>query len=287
MELALGTVQFGLDYGVAGRGAPVPEDEVRQILRRASQLGIRVIDTAQAYGDIQARLAGLAPDGAFGIVTKLPPLPRDLLAAEAGAWAVQALQRAKDELGSALHAVLFHRGEDLLESRGAVLWERCSNWAAASGCSLGISCYDPDTLRQVRERYPVAIAQLPGNAFDQRLSKLHLTPEQPLQVHVRSAFLQGLLLMQEAEAARRVPRAAKALAAWHDWLRKHSLRALPAALGFVKALKGATHCVVGVDGLEQLEQVAAAWDAAAPLHADALAVDDLQVIDPRHWPPRT
>ena len=284
MQLALGTVQFGLRYGVAGhRVGPVPEAEVRSILARAAALGIRTLDTAAAYGDIEARLAGLADGLDFEVVSKLPPVPPELAFGDVAGWVDAAVQRAHSRLGPALHALMFHRAEDLLEARADALWAAAQRQAAARGFKLGVSCYDADTLARVRARHPVTIAQLPGNAIDQRLR--HAAPISPdLELHLRSAFLQGLLLMPEAAAAQRVPRAAAALARWHAWCRDHALDALPAALGFVKGLPGVSHCVVGVDDLAQLEAIAAAWQGAPVLHADALDEPDLDVIDPRRWP---
>ena len=52
----------------------------------------------------------------------------------------------------------------------------------------------------------------------------------------------------------------------------------------VKALPGATHCVVGVDSLAQLEAIVAAWQAAPIIEAPELACNDQAVIDPRLWP---
>lgn len=286
MQLALGTVQFGLRYGVAGRATAVPADEVRHILARAAALGIRVLDTAAAYGDIEARLAGLMPPGGMQVVSKLPAMPEGLTARDAAAWVEAALQRTQERLGTSLAALMFHRAEDLLGGCAAVLWEHCAAWARRSGCKLGVSCYDPQTLNRVRERFPVTIAQLPGNALDQRLRSVPVA-DAGIELHLRSAFLQGLLLMPEAEAARRVPQAAAALQRWHAWLRENTLDALPAALGLVKGLTGVSHCVVGVDDLAQLEAIAAAWQAAPVLRADTLAVADPDVIDPRRWPSRT
>lgn len=288
MELALGTVQFGVGYGVAGRDEPIPEAEVRSILAHALELGIDVLDTAEAYGDIQRRLKHLAPQGAFRIVTKLSAVPQGLNAAQASDWVDQALERARADLGDMLYAVMFHRAEDLLDAVwGAALWERSLRWAERAGCKLGVSCYDPATLNMVRDRYPVVIAQLPGNAFDQRLITAPVRDAEAVEVHVRSAFLQGLLLMPEQVAAQRIPQAAQPLRRWHEWLRGHSLTPLSAALGIVKDLPGASHCVVGVDGLAQLEEITTAWATAPKLRDEALAVKDLHVIDPRYWPRNT
>lgn len=285
MKLALGTVQFGLRYGVAGRGEIVPEAEVRDILACAEALGIRMLDTAAAYGDIEERLVGLVQSHPkFRIVTKLPPIPAGTTPAGAERWVDATLERAFQRLGDRLHAVLFHRAEDLLEGCAVALWERSSAWSARRSIPLGVSAYDVATLDLVRRRFPVTIAQLPGNALDQRLLRQPSSAPPGFEIHLRSAFLQGLLLMPEEDAARRVPRAAAALTTWHAWCRSQQLEPLVAALGLVKGLPGVSHCVVGVDRLTQLEAIAAAWQAAPVLHGDMLHTDDLEIIDPRRWP---
>jgi hypothetical protein len=79
-----------------------------------------------------------------------------------------------------------------------------------------------------------------------------------------------------------VPRAAQPHAAWTSWLGERGIDALHGALGVAKALPGVRFCVVGVDCRSQLEEIAAAWQDAAPLAA-AVSTDDLDVIDPRRW----
>lgn len=73
IELALGTAQFGMRYGIAGRGTRVPAREVQQIFARAWELGIRMIDTAPVYGDIEARFDALTKDYPFAVVSKFHP----------------------------------------------------------------------------------------------------------------------------------------------------------------------------------------------------------------------
>ena len=288
MELALGTVQFGLAYGVAGRGTPVPPDEVRALLRRAHARGIRWLDTATAYGDIEERLAGLIDDAdEFRIVSKIPARPAGLGPAQAEEWAAAQFERSRRRNGPALAAMMFHRAEDLLEPGGEALWRAAADFGAREGVAVGVSCYDPSTLAAVAIRHPVAIAQLPGNAFDQRLNGSEaLAIPKGIALHLRSAFLQGLLLMPEAEASARVPAASAALARWHVWCRERDLRPLIAALGLVKGHRRASHCVVGVDGMDQLEAIADAWEQATPLQAPELAQASPAVIDPRQWPAR-
>jgi aryl-alcohol dehydrogenase-like predicted oxidoreductase len=282
MQLVLGTVQFGVAYGVAGRDSPVPEAEVRAILARAWSLGVRTLDTAAAYGDIEQRLVGLAEGLPFDIVTKLPPAPSNLGAIDAAGWAVSMLDRSRARLGERLRAVMFHRAEDLLGPHADALWRRCAAWAEQEACLLGVSCYDAPMLNLLAARFGVQIAQLPGNALDQRVC--HAPPlDRPLELHIRSAFLQGLLLMPQDRATQRVPAGAKALDRWHGWVDARGLDPLHAALGIVKGLRGPSHCVVGVDSQAQLEAIAAAWDAARPTQAPELATAEHDVIDPRRW----
>lgn len=286
MKLVLGTAQFGLRYGVAGRDSAVPEDEVRALLARAWALGVRELDTAVAYGDIEQRLVGLAEGLPFRIVTKLPPLPPGLEAPAAADWAESMLERSHARLGKHLHAVLFHRAEDLLGKHADAVWARCAAWAEDHSAMLGVSVYEPDTLACLHDRFALRIAQVPGNALDQRLAALPAHAASSMQIHVRSAFLQGLLLMDRRTASERVPAATATLERWHAWTARRRLDLLHAALCLVQGLPCATHCVVGVDDLKQLDAIGAAWAVSTPLHASELAVTDLDVIDPRRWPTR-
>lgn len=283
-RLALGTVQFGLAYGVAGREVPVPEDDVRRILRRAWDLGIRTLDTAAAYGSIEERLAPLMGAAEFEVVSKLPALPVDAGLQDCVDIALAAVERSRRRLGPRLKALMFHRAEDLLSGHGPGLWAALAPLCGDAGIAVGVSCYDPATLANVASRFDVEVAQLPGNAFDQAVVSAAL-PDR-IRIHVRSLFLQGLLLMPLAQARQRVPAAAEALRRWHDWCEDRSLAPLQAALGVVKDWPGVELCVVGVESVAQLEQIAEAWDAAEPLSPPGLAQSEADVTDPRRWPQR-
>lgn len=286
VELALGTVQFGLAYGIAGRGEPVPEAEVRIILRRAYELGIRVLDTATAYGDIEQRLARLADGCDFSVISKIPPIPLGVADSEAVAWALDALHSSIRRLGRLLKGLLFHSSEDLLRPYGQFLWNTCCQVADSNGIRLGISCYDPQTLLRILARdMPVAIAQLPGNAFDQRLRDVDspITGNVWPEMHVRSVFLQGLLLMPEQQAVQKVPAAANALRRWHQWCSVHDMTPLAGALAVAKGLPRVRYCIIGVDSAEQLEQIAAQWRAVPAVAARELTTMQLEIIDPRRW----
>lgn len=280
-RLALGTVQFGLAYGVAGRGVAVPRDEVRAILRRASSLGIATLDTAAAYGDIEARLADLS-DGEFNIVSKIECLPDDLEVEAVGDWVRMQADRSRSRLGDRLVALMAHRDEDLTEARGAAMWSALREWGAEHRVAVGASCYVPARLERLASLDGFQIAQVPGNALDQRVAHVPLG-SCDVQVHLRSAFLQGLLLMTPGAAQHAVPRASAALERWRAWCSEHGTAPMVAALSIVKSFSLIDTCVVGVDSLSQLEEIAAAWERATPEAAPELQCSDPEVVDPRAW----
>ncbi len=281
VQLALGSVQFGLAYGISGLRKPVAESEVTAILEEAAAEGITCIDTAPGYGDIENRLPGLATDPRFRFVSKIPAVPRGVSASEAAEFVKQSAARSIGRLGGRLQTLLFHRADDLLEANGDAIWAALEAEARGSGLRLGVSAYGPGEVDVVSARYPVSVAQVPGNAFDQRLDESPVS--QDVELHVRSAFLQGLLLMPLGEAAKRVTAAAGPLAAWKNWCLARGISNLEAALGAVKALRGVRYCVVGVDGVEQFHEIVAAWKRARPIIDPALAVRDPDVVDPRRW----
>lgn len=275
-RLALGTVQFGLAYGVAGRKAPVPADEACAILARAWDHGIRRLDTAPGYGDIESRIAALSGDLPFEIVSKIPATPRG--SEEVARDHVRtSVARSRARLGERLAGLLFHDADDLLAPLAAATWDE----ARAAGVPLGPSCYDPATFETLAARFPLGMAQLPGNALDQRVRRL--APGRA-EITLRSVFLQGLLLMPVEEAARQVPRAAAALRRWRDYCAGLALCPLEAALSLAKGLPSIAYCVVGVDSHAQLDEIAAAWERARPRTADSLNIADPDIIDPRRWP---
>ena len=191
-QLCLGTVQFGLAYGVTNKSGQVPEDEVRKILDLASSSGICLLDTAQAYGISEEVLGNCWPaDAPRRLISKLSP------GASRQSWEdslTTSLQRLHT---SQLDAFLLHRASDLLSTDGEELlyWlESLRNRGLVK--RIGVSIYEASDL----EGLPLdrlQLVQLPLSVYDQRLiidgtlSKLH---DLGLAVHVRSVLLQGLLL---------------------------------------------------------------------------------------------
>ena len=282
IELALGTAQFGLSYGIANANKLIRSQDVKQILTRAWELGIRVIDTAPVYGDIEARLFDetMSQDG-FSVVSKIPAISQKLSKEAVEDHVSESIYKSQSRLRARLQAILFHRGLDLLDKQGEVAWESANRAIEGTGIKLGVSCYSPNELNRIGARFPITIAQLPGNALDQRLVSMKNSSN--IELHLRSVFLQGALLLAPQEVSVKLPQAMKEMAIWRAWCDVHGLTPLQASLSIAKGFSNVRYCVVGVDGVHQLEAIAEAWSYAVPLNAPTLATDKLEVIDPRYW----
>jgi aryl-alcohol dehydrogenase-like predicted oxidoreductase len=151
---------------------------------------------------------------------------------------------------------------------------------------IGISIYSPDELEIIWPHFPFDLVQSPFNVFDRRLAtsgwlkRLH---QEGVEIHVRSVFLQGLLLAESDGLPVGFKRWTSLWAAWHAWLRDVSCSPLPAALGHVLSFPEISRVIVGVDSLGQLEGILRYASARQGVAPQVLMSDDLDLIDPTRW----
>jgi aryl-alcohol dehydrogenase-like predicted oxidoreductase len=282
-RLALGTVQFGMDYGPEGR--KVPPSEIPRILQSARLGGMDTLDTAVAYGESEALLGGAGIEG-WRVVTKVPALPADCR--DPQAWVVATAKGSLSRLGVAsLHGLLLHRPSDLLDAHGDAIYsglQRCREEGLAR--KIGISIYDPGELAGIVPRYPMELIQAPFSVLDQRLRQggwLERLKAAGVEVHARSVFLQGLLLMPDARRPRRFDRWDALWRRWQTWLGDNRVSALKACLHFALAHDELDRVIVGVDTPSQLREVLESVDGDCPLAPASLASDDVDLLEPFRW----
>lgn len=285
MKLALGTAQFGMDYGVANRSGRVPQDEIGAILTHARSAGINTLDTAIAYGESESSLGKCALAG-WRIITKLGPVPGDR--PDAGAWIAEQIRGSLQRLGvTCLYGVLLHSPGQVLEARGG---EILSALEAAKREGMirksGISIYDPSELDGLWDRCRPDIVQAPFNILDRRLVDsgwLRRMQESETEVHVRSIFLQGLLLMGREDRPQSFQRWDRLWASWHGWLQDSTLTPLQACVRHALSFPEIARVVVGIDSLRHLEEICEATHGDAPEIPSSLHSDDIELLNPSKW----
>jgi len=284
-RVALGTVQFGLPYGIANATGQVARDDAAAILRDALSAGVDMLDTAIGYGDSERRLGEIGVAG-WRIVSKLPAIPESC--ADVESWAHESIDGTLARLRvSKLHGLLLHRSQELCGPRGAEL-RRALESVRASGkvAKIGVSVYGPEELDALTGSGPFDLVQAPFNVLDRRLQTsgwLARLSAGGTEIHTRSAFLQGLLLMPESERPARFLRWQPLWKAWGDWLAIERTTPLEACLRFVLSERLIDRVIVGVDRVGQLREILGTLNLSPLVPPAALASDDPDLINPSRW----
>lgn len=291
MKLGLGTVQFGADYGIANVGGKVPMQEVASVLACADVAGIEVLDTAAAYGDSEAVLGhALWPDHPFRVVTKIPALDSFPNSSQRASSLRESLRTSLERLHmNSVYGVLLHGAADAAGAQGARLVGTLQELKHEGLTQkIGISAYGADELEAVLANFVPDLVQLPSSAIDQRLLRsgwLAQLEAMGVEIHVRSVFLQGLLLMPASRRPIAFDRHKKELDRVDRFCAEHNLTPLEAALGYARQVPGDV-VIVGVTKRDELEEIvrAMAADNVPTLDEYAeLASDDVELVNPSRW----
>jgi aryl-alcohol dehydrogenase-like predicted oxidoreductase len=285
-RLALGTAQFGMAYGIGNSSGQVSQEAVLHILEQANARGIDTLDTAIAYGNSE-QVLGVAGMSQWRVITKLPPLPDDVN--DVAAWAKGQVIASLDRLGvSRLYGLLLHRPELLLGPHRKPLLQVFEDLKAQGKVQkTGISIYGPSQLDQLDDLPEIDLVQSPLNLFDQRLIAsgwLTRLRDCGVEVHTRSAFLQGLLLMSASQRPRKFDRWSDVWQVWDRWLCQTGLSPLQACLRFALSVPGISRVVVGVDSTTHLTEILenTAPDGLPSLPASLRPLDE-ELVNPSFW----
>ena len=286
-RLALGTVQFGLNYGVANRTGQVSMAAAQEMLTLARSSQINMVDTAIAYGDSEKILGELGVVD-MSVITKLPAMPSGC--ADVAKWMETEFTQSLSRLGlSAVYGLLLHRA-DLLTNQSGVdreVWaglQKLKNQGLVK--KIGVSVYSPRELDNIAADYAIDIVQAPLNLIDQELIAsgwLDRLKEAGVEVHTRSAFLQGLLLMDRLEIPEKFSKWDAVWDRWQAWQKSEGISALEACLAFPQSIKGVDRVVVGADSAAQLAQIIQAANVQIPKAFPEIRQTSEQLINPSLW----
>jgi aryl-alcohol dehydrogenase-like predicted oxidoreductase len=290
MKLGLGTVQFGTDYGVSNRLGQTTPEEVVKILDFASESGITYLDTAPAYGNSEVVLgASLSPNHAFRIVTKTSKITQPKINAADVQLVIDDFHESLCRLQqSSVYGLLVHHPDDLLNEGGDRLMAGLKLLKIQGFVKkIGVSVYDREQVERLLDKFSVDLIQVPLNIFDQRLLKNNFLSHlkgQGIEIHVRSVFLQGILLMAEAELPPYLAEFGGYLRRYHQVNEILGLSALQAATGFIHSLPEVDAVLVGVNNLRQLREII----ESAKIVLDTklfreLSIEDETLINPSMW----
>jgi aryl-alcohol dehydrogenase-like predicted oxidoreductase len=286
-RLALGTAQFGLLYGVANQGGQVARADASVMVQLAKSHGVDTVDTAVAYGESETCLGEIGTQ-CFKVVTKLPAVPNGC--ANVHEWIHAQVRASLERLRTAsLYGVLLHRPDQLLQNEGDALYRALLSLKDTGRVQhVGASVYAPSELEALTAKFRFDLVQAPFNLIDSRLHKtnwLRRLKDAGVEVHTRSTFLQGLLLLPRAAIPSKFAPWSDVWSGWHEWLATQRISAVEACLSFPLSFPEIDRVVVGADNVAQLQEIISAsrrevLTGLPDLHCDA---EDLDLINPAHW----
>ncbi len=261
MRLILGTVQFGMDYGVQGSKQP-SQKSVDEMLLYALDSGIRVFDTAMAYGEAETVLGRFcASYPAFAaemrFVSKLQAKAFD--GEERERWPQIALENASESLRrlgtNKLEAYLFHNAAMLFVPGTVEALATVEEQGLAK--AIGVATYTPQEAMKALEYPQIRAIQIPYNIFDHRLDCCGFfreAKEKKIRIYARSSLLQGLALMQPDALGERMAFARDYLVRFREICARWQMPPLDTAIRYVASNEVIDSIVFGVDTIEQLRK---------------------------------
>jgi aryl-alcohol dehydrogenase-like predicted oxidoreductase len=273
-KIGIGSVQFGMSYGISNSDGQTSDEEVLKILDLASNYGITTIDTASSYGNSESVL-GKYSGNKFDVISKFMPSLNALTV-------IQQFEKSIHDLKTkGLYAYLAHRPLELITNRQD--WEEIKSLKSENRIQkIGFSLNEPSDYYELLEANIIPdIVQVPFNYFDSRFKQvLTELKENGCEVHTRSTFLQGLFFMDTSQLSSFFNPCLSEL----DFLQNTHKENLSASL--LKHVLDQTFIdkvIIGIESAQQLQDNIEGLNNAHELHVRATKYDDTLVM-PMHWP---
>ena len=246
---------------------------------------IKYLDTASAYGDCEA-LLGKIQNNRFKIITKIPPIPNS--ESDIAGWIFNSIRESMERLKvTRLAGVLLHEPMQILGSNGRHIMDALDA-AKASGLidAMGYSVYSPDECNLLESVRKPDFVQIPFNLIDRRILQNDWLAEQQhkaIKVHVRSIFLQGLLLLPLSQIPNKFHIEPEIWRSWHRWLKENSSTPLETCLNFAASNPMISGVIVGVDNLTHLTEIVRGYDESKSSRFPDIGSDNIKLINPNNW----
>ena len=277
-KIALGTVQFGLDYGITNHSGQVAIDEVKDILDYAKTNNIDTLDTAARYGNSEQVLGEVGVNN-YRIITKTTPLKNGV------DGVIKDFHQSLDNLNiGQVDGLLIHNIDDVKDKRFGDLFHKL-NVLKEEGLinKIGFSTYTPDQVDFLLENFDFDLIQVPFNVFDARLvegGQLKALKKKNIEIHARSVFLQGVLLSFDSLSDYFSTWDAQ-FEQYQEMVREKELSLLEYALNFALKTQELDKILVGVDSVKQLTDIVNAFKSDVDLKA--FKIDDINLLNPSLW----
>lgn len=291
VQLIMGTVQLGIDYGINNKLGKPSIDKALEMLDYAYHNGISILDTANAYGDSEKIIGSYIKEtgNEFKIATKLSAFSNSDVSEFVNSQINSSLRLLSKRV---IDFYLIHNFSDLIENKDLLI--KLKNIPEI--LSIGVSLYEPCELEYLLDNHvdDIDFVQIPFNILDSRWLKndlLKKTKENGLKIFVRSIFLQGLIFMEDEDEMNKIDCSLKDYILFiNNLAKKKQISMSYLAMDYVKSFKEIDGILFGCETIEQLQENINQFNNKILINDDdkesiLRITKDIpeRIIDPRKW----
>jgi len=277
LKIALGTAQFGLDYGLTNTGGQVTINEVKNILDFACANGVGTLDTAPGYGDCE-KILGMVGASDHQIVTKIESLALGV------DGVIQSFRQSLSDLQVDSVDGLLIRAKNVQKKEIDSLYKELNKLKQDKLINkIGFSAYSPEQVDSLLSNFDFDLIQVPFNVFDTRLTRggqLSALKNKSIEIHTRSVFLQGILLDFD-NLPKYFKTWEKQFNEYQAMVKESGISLLEYALNFALNITEIDKVLVGVHSERQLKEIVQAAKGSSGL--GAYPIDDINLLNPSLW----
>ena len=283
-NIILGTVQFGLNYGINNTRGKTPIQEVHPILDFAYSKGIMTLDTAAGYGDSEEIIGDYLvsnPDKKFEIITKVNSSKISL---------EKQLHESLQKLKVDKVAVLMLHSFELYQKFKSKLPLFCQKNKGKLFNELGVSVYANEEVGVISSDPVIDRIQTPFNLLDneqKRGERYADIKSKGKIIDTRSVFLQGLFFKDTNELPPYLDPLREPLEKLKKIAESESLTMEELAISYAFSMDFINNVLIGVDSLDQLRTN---WSALTKTisrqtvdEINAISIQNINLLNPSFW----
>ena len=282
-KICLGTAQFGSSYGLTNKNNELSVEEIGKILSLAEDNGISFLDTAPTYGNAELKLGNFELRN-WNIVTKVKTGNTISMNDSFSRSVEDSLSRLKMDN---LYAVLIHNPKLFFDPKINILLNQLSELKVKGLIKkIGVSVYDSMEVDFILENFDINIIQIPFNVIDGRMlvnNTLDKLKRRNIEVHARSIYLQGLLLMDIKDQFQQFGNWKSLWKMFNSFCLDNKITPLEFCLRHVLQNPKIDRVILGIDNYSQLvETIKAATGGTVNVPNELISLDN-NLCNPLNW----
>jgi aryl-alcohol dehydrogenase-like predicted oxidoreductase len=290
-NLILGSANFGQNYGISNK-TELSALEINKILIKAFRSEITTIDTSPEYGQAERIIGNFLKENNLKknikIITKMP---KNLSLKKEPEYIIKkTLENSIKNLSvPRIDTLLIHDIKDFMKVFSDKTLNLLNDLKKSKIVKkIGVSIYEKNDLKEIKNMIPINVVQLPISIIDQRPIENGLVNElkkKKIKVHGRSIFLQGLIFMNPNKIPSNCRSLKYSVKKIQDFCKKRQISVVKLCFMFLNTIKDLDSCVVGINSLKHFNEILV-FQSSQPFKKicfKSFASNNEEQIDPRYW----